>query len=98
MENSNPVVAAAINEIDLLCKGKQWRMSIPVQDTDSDVVISSAIMSLTVAADEQQQMYKSEFRKFFDEAETALGLLESNDLTALEQSLRYMKLKAMALG
>jgi hypothetical protein len=54
MNETNAKVAAAIKEIDSLCKGKRWHMSIPVQDTDSDVVISSAIMSLTIANDEQQ--------------------------------------------
>lgn len=38
---------AAMNEVTALCKGEHgWRMCIPVQDTDSDVVISTALNGL----------------------------------------------------
>jgi hypothetical protein len=35
-----PEIVAALNERNELCLGKQWRMSIPVHDTDSDIVIT----------------------------------------------------------
>lgn len=33
----------AAAEVGELCKGKRWQMSVPVQDDDSDIVISNAL-------------------------------------------------------
>lgn len=37
------IVDAAHKEISALCKGKDWRMSIPIQWNDSDTIISTAL-------------------------------------------------------
>jgi hypothetical protein len=34
-----PDISAAFEKIYALCRGEQWRMSVPVQDTDTDIVI-----------------------------------------------------------
>jgi hypothetical protein len=38
-------IEAAQNEVSELCKGKRFKMSIPVQETDTDVIISGALTS-----------------------------------------------------
>jgi hypothetical protein len=38
-----PMIVAAQNELSALCEGKRFRMSIPVEDTDSDMVIGDAL-------------------------------------------------------
>lgn len=39
---------AASEEVKALCDGKRWRMCIPVQSTDSDVVITSSLKDIPV--------------------------------------------------
>lgn len=39
-------VDAAHREISALCHGKQWRMCIPVDPSDSDIVICDALRAL----------------------------------------------------
>lgn len=34
-----PDVLAALEKIYALCRGEQWRMSVPVQEADSDITI-----------------------------------------------------------
>jgi hypothetical protein len=38
-----PMILAAQAELSAICNGKRWRMSIPVQDDDSDMVIGDAL-------------------------------------------------------
>jgi hypothetical protein len=38
-----PMIVAAQDELSALCNGKRFRMSIPVEDTDSDMVIGDAL-------------------------------------------------------
>lgn len=49
-------IEAAQNELSELCKGKQFRMSIPVQETDSDVVIGSALATMKMQAEKLKEM------------------------------------------
>lgn len=56
------------------------------------------LRGLESAHEERIQQYKAEFRKLFDAAEATLEILEAGDLKAVEDNLRYIKLKAMALG
>lgn len=37
------MIEAAHDEVSAICKGKQWRMCIPVHPTDSDAVIGGAL-------------------------------------------------------
>jgi hypothetical protein len=37
------LVERAHNEIDALCNGKRWRMCIPVQGDDSDIILGEAL-------------------------------------------------------
>ena len=78
MNETNVKVAAAIKEIDSLCKGKQWRMSIPVQDTDSDVVISTAIMELTNDLHNAKNMIYMTHVEFFELLCIQFGLDPAN--------------------
>lgn len=56
------------------------------------------LRGLEAAHEERIQQYKAEFRKIFDAAEATIEILETGDLKAVEDNLRYIKLKAMALG
>jgi hypothetical protein len=38
-----PMIVAAQEELSALCNGKRFRMSIPVEDSDSDMVIGDAL-------------------------------------------------------
>jgi hypothetical protein len=38
-----PMILAAQRELSALCNGKRFRMSIPVDDADSDMVIGDAL-------------------------------------------------------
>ncbi len=38
-----PMIVAAQKELVALCDGKRFRMSIPVDDADSDIVIGDAL-------------------------------------------------------
>lgn len=38
-----PMILAAQEELKALCNGKRFRMSVPVDDTDSDMVIGDAL-------------------------------------------------------
>ena len=41
------LVSLAHQEISELCDGKEWRMSIPAQGDDSDIIISEALREQT---------------------------------------------------
>jgi len=49
-------IEAAQNELSELCKGKQFKMSIPVHQTDSDVIIGNALAIMKMQAEKLKEM------------------------------------------
>jgi len=43
VEEIRELFAAAHAEVSAVCKGKEWRMCIPVRKDDSDILIGGAI-------------------------------------------------------
>lgn len=39
------LVKSAYDEISALCKGKDWLMSIPIQPSDSDIILTEALLA-----------------------------------------------------
>lgn len=46
LESIRALIEAAHAEVSALCKGKQWRMCIPVHPADSDAVIGGALRKM----------------------------------------------------
>ena len=46
LPEAEPKVVAALQEVFLLCKGKQFRMRIPVDESDSDRVICAGLEAI----------------------------------------------------
>lgn len=49
-------VKAAYDELSALCHGKQFRMSIPMRDTDSDIVIGIGLHFIEDLIDEVERL------------------------------------------
>lgn len=43
LANADEVIEAATVKLKALCQGERWRMSVPVQDDDSDIALGAVI-------------------------------------------------------